>query len=71
MGFTKEEKTVKQKEEEKRREEEQEESIVLETPRRASFSFDKVETTPTRIVGRQDDSFVSRHIRPRNAAPQH
>jgi hypothetical protein len=37
------EKTEKQKQEEKRIEEEQQESIVLDKPRRASFSFDKVE----------------------------
>ena len=82
LGFKKEEKTIKQKEEEKRKEEEQEESIVLEKPRRASFSFDKVETTTTGIVGRKDDSFASRPtrptrpttpqvVRPRNTTPQH
>jgi hypothetical protein len=50
LGFKKETKTVKQKEEEKRIEEEQQESIVLEKPRRANFSFDKVEVAPTHIV---------------------
>jgi hypothetical protein len=51
----------------------------LEKPRRASFSFDKVETTTTHIVGRKDDSFVSRPtrpatpqvVKPRNTVPQH
>ncbi len=71
LGFKKEEKTVKQKEEEKRIQEEHEESIVLEKPRRASFSFDKVETTTTRIVGRNDDSFATRPNKPRNTSPQH
>lgn len=79
LGFKKEEKTIKQKEEEKRKEEEQEESIVLEKPRRASFSFDKVETTTTHVVGRKDDSFATRPtrptapqvVRPRNTTPQH
>jgi len=53
-------------------EEEQQESIVLEKPRHgANFSFDKVNIASTHIVGRQDDSFVSRPTRPRNAAPQH
>jgi len=60
LGFKKEDKTVKQKEEEQRREEEQQESIVLEKPRRASFSFDKVEQTTTHIVGRRDESFDTR-----------
>jgi len=79
LWFKKEDKTVKQKEEEQRKEEEQQESIVLEKPRRATFSFDKVEQTSTHITGRKDDSFVSRPARPvsspiarpRNAAPQH
>lgn len=86
LWFKKEIKTVKQKEEEQRKEEEQQESIVLEKPRRASFSFDTVEKTTTRIVGREDDSFVwwrptksaSRSSSPstsaprlRNTAPQH
>lgn len=87
LGFKKEDKTVKQKEEEKRKEEEQEESIILDKPRRGvSFSFDKVETPTIHIVGRKDDSFVSRPTRPaytpskpaapqiarpRNTAPQH
>lgn len=62
LWFKKEEKTVKQKEEEQRKEEEQQESIVLEKPRRASFSFDKVETTTTRIVGRRDDSFATKTV---------
>jgi hypothetical protein len=62
LGFKKENKTVKQKEEEQRREEEQQESIVLEKPRRASFSFDKVEQTTTHIVGRRDESFDTRPI---------
>ena len=70
LGFKKEDKATKQKEEEKRMEEEQQESIVLEKPRRATFSFDKVERTAPHIVGRRDDSFVSRPSRPRNAAPQ-
>lgn len=61
LWFKKEVKTIKQKEEEKRIEEEQEESIILEKPRRgASFSFDKVEKSTTRIVGRKDDSFATR-----------
>lgn len=60
LWFKKEEKTVKQKEEEKRIEEEQQESIVLDKPRRATFSFDKVEIEPTRIVWRTDDTFASR-----------
>lgn len=60
LGFKKEEKTIKQKEEEQRREEEQQESIVLEKPRRSPMSFDKVEQTTERIVGRRDESFVGR-----------
>lgn len=79
LGFKKEDKAViKQKEEEKRKEEEKQESIILEKPRHGvTFSFDKVETTTTRIVGRKDDSFVGRPTRPaapqkpRNANPQH
>ncbi len=72
LWFKKEEKTVKQKEEEKLIEEEKEESIVLEKPRRATFSFDKVEQTNVHIIGRQDDSFVSRPAaKPRNTTPQH
>jgi len=72
LGFKKEDKIVKQKkEEEQRREEEQQESIVLEKPRRANFSFDKVEPTTPRIVGRQDDSFIGAKPKSRNAAPQH
>jgi hypothetical protein len=35
---------------------------VLEKPRRASFSFDKVEQTTTHIVGRKDDSFAARPV---------
>jgi len=70
LGFKKEEKTIKQKEEEKRIEDEQQESIVLEKPRRASFSFDKVEIAPTHIVWRKDDSFATKPERPRNVAPQ-
>ncbi len=62
LWFKKEEKTIKQKEEEQRKEEEQQESIILEKPRRASFSFDKVEQTTTHIVGRRDDSFVARPV---------
>lgn len=60
LGFKKEVKPTKQQVEQQRKEEkEQEESIVLEKPRRgASFSFDKVEHTSARIVGREDDSFV-------------
>jgi outer membrane protein OmpA-like peptidoglycan-associated protein len=50
LGFKKVEKTQKQQEEEKRIEEEEQESIVLEKPRRANFSFDKVEIAPTKIV---------------------
>lgn len=60
LGFKKEDKTVKQKEEEQRREEEQQESIILEKPRRSPMSFDKVEQKASRIVGRRDDSFVTR-----------
>ena len=60
LWFKKEERTVQQKEEEQRREEEQEESIILEKPRRSPMSFDKVEQTTVHIVGRRDDSFVSR-----------
>lgn len=72
LGFKKEEKTVKQKEEEKRIEEEKEESIVLEKPRRATFSFDKVEQTSVHIVGRKDDSFAPTPVaKPRNTTPQH
>lgn len=76
MGFKKEDKAVKQKEEEERREEEQQESIILEKPRRSPMSFDKVEQTTAHIVGRKDESFVSRPvarpiIKPRNTAPQH
>ena len=62
LWFKKEEKTIKQKEEEQRKEEEQQESIILEKPRRASFSFDKVEQTTTHIVGRRDESFVARPV---------
>lgn len=59
LGFKKVEKTEKQKQEEKRIEEEQQESIVLEKPRRgANFSFDKVDVPTTKIVGREDTSFV-------------
>lgn len=64
LGFKKVEKTEKQKEEEKRVEQEEQESIVLEKPRRASFSFDKVEVGTTKIVGREDSSFVWRERRP-------
>ena len=60
LWFKKEDKTVKQKEEEQRKEEEQQESIILEKPRRSPMSFDKVEQTNERIVGRRDDSFVGR-----------
>ena len=60
LWFKKEEKTVKQKEEEQHREEEQEESIILEKPRRSPMSFDKVEQTTAHIIGRRDDSFVSK-----------
>lgn len=82
LGFKKEDKAIKQKEEEQRREE-QEESIILEKPRRSPMSFDKVEQTTAHIVGRRDDSFVTRSAvrpisrpasvpsRPRNATPQH
>ncbi len=69
LWFKKEDKTVKQKEEEKRIEKEQQESIVLEKPRR-TFSFDKVEVASTHVVGRKDDSFVSRPTKSRNATPQ-
>jgi hypothetical protein len=41
----------------------------LEKPRR-TFSFDKVEVASTHVVGRKDDSFVSRPTKPRNATPQ-
>ncbi len=63
LGFKKVEKTQKQKEEEKRVEQEEQESIVLEKPRR-TFSFDKVEVGTTKIVWREDTSFVGRERRP-------
>lgn len=70
LGFKKEAKPTKQQQEEQRKEEkEQEESIVLEKPRRgASFSFDKVEASTARIVGREDNSFVGG--RPSKPAPR-
>lgn len=68
LGFKKVEKTEKQKEEEKRIEQEEQESIVLEKPRRASFSFDKVEVGTTKIVWREDSSFVGRERRPAKPA---
>ncbi len=64
LWFKKVEKTEKQKEEEKRIEQEEQESIVLEKPRRATFSFDKVEVWTTKIVWREDSSFVGRERRP-------
>lgn len=65
LGFKKVEKTEKQKKEEIRREEEEQESIVLEKPRR-TFSFDTVEITPTKIVGREDSSFIGRERTPKH-----
>ena len=45
---------------------------MLERPRRATFSFDKVEQTNVHIVGRKDDSFASTPVaKPRNTTPQH
>lgn len=69
LGFKKVEKTEKQKAEEKRVEQEEQESIVLEKPRRATFSFDKVEVWTTKIVGREDTSFVGRERRPARPLP--
>ncbi len=64
LGFKKVEKTQKQTEEEKRIEEEEQESIVLEKPRRANFSFDKVEMSSKKIVWREDSSFAWKEKRP-------
>jgi len=62
LGFEKKEVIVKKKEEAKRIEAEEQESIILEKPRR-TFSFDKVEIESTKIVGREDSSFVGRERR--------
>lgn len=68
LWFKKVEKPTPQQVEQQRIEEEQQESIVLDKPRRASFSFDKVEIVPTKIVGREDISFVGRE---KKSANQH
>ncbi len=62
LGFEKKEVIVKKQEEKKRIEEEAQESIVLEKPRR-TFSFDTVEMTHTKVVWREDTSFVGRERR--------
>ena len=71
LGFKKEDKSIKQKEEEQRREEEQQESIILEKPRRSPMSFDNVEQTTSRIIGRRDDSFITRSPNKSIARPTH